>query len=179
MFDKSILKKIIIIYNIFMNIGQFKKVTKEQFLKDSKDFLDTTIYNYDYISIPKRATKGSAGYDFVCPFDIEIKPNELVKIPTGIRCYMEEGYVLNIYPRSSLGFKYQMMLANTVGIIDADYYNALNQGHIIIALVNKGDKTIILNKGDRFVQGIFLKFYTAIEDEIEEVRTGGLGSSNK
>ena len=179
MFDKSILKKIIIIYNIFMNIGQFKKVTKEQFLKDSKDFLDTTIDNYDYISIPKRATKGSAGYDFVCPFDIEIKPNELVKIPTGIRCYMEEGYVLNIYPRSSLGFKYQMMLANTVGIIDADYYNALNQGHIIIALVNKGDKTIILNKGDRFVQGIFLKFYTVIEDEIEEVRTGGLGSSNK
>ena len=178
MFDKSILKKIIFIYNIFMNIGKFEKVTSEQFLKDSKDFLGIENDNYDFVSIPKRATKGSAGYDFVCPFDIEIKPNQLVKIPTGIRCYMEKGYVLNIYPRSSLGFKYQMMLANTVGIIDADYYNALNQGHIIIAIINKGEKTITLYKGDRFVQGVFLKFYTVSEEEVETTRTGGLGSSN-
>ncbi len=162
-----------------MNIGKFEKVTREQFLKDSNELLNYSFDNYDYVTIPKRATVGSAGYDFVCPFDIDIKPKQLVKIPTGIRCYMEKGYVLSIYPRSSLGFKYQMMLANTVGIIDADYYYALNQGHIIVAIVNMGEKTISLKKGDRFVQGIFLKFYTVDEEEVTDIRTGGLGSSNK
>lgn len=162
-----------------MNIGKFEKVTVQQFKQDCTQILGIDTDNYEYVSIPKRATSGSAGYDFVCPFDIEIKPKELVKIPTGIRCYIEQGYVLSIYPRSSLGFKYQMMLANTVGIIDADYYNALNQGHIIIALVNMGDKTLNLKKGDRFVQGIFTKFYTVKEQEVTEIRTGGLGSSNK
>lgn len=162
-----------------MNIGKFEKVTREQFLKDSNELLNYSFDNYDYVSIPKRATVGSAGYDFVCPFDIDIKPKQLVKIPTGVRCHMENGYVLSIYPRSSLGFKYQMMLANTVGIIDADYYNALNQGHIIVAIVNMGEKTISLKKGDRFVQGIFLKFYTVEEEVVTDIRTGGLGSSNK
>ena len=134
--------------------------------------------NYEDIVIPFRATTGSAGYDFTCPIDITIKPNEMVKIPTGIRCYIEEGYVLHIYPRSSLGFKYQIGLANTVGIIDADYYNALNEGHIIVALVNRGNKEVTINKGDRIVQGIFYKFYTALEEEVTTLRKGGFGSSN-
>ena len=100
-------------------------------------------------------------------------------MPSGIRCYIDEGYVLNIYPRSSLGFKYQMTLANTTGIIDSDYYNALNEGHIIVALVNRGEKDIVLNKGDRFVQGVFLQYFTAEEELVSETRTGGFGSSNK
>lgn len=161
-----------------MQIAKFQKVSKEQFIKDSKELLNIEDDNYDNINLPKRATKGSAGYDFYCPFDIVIKPNELVKIPSGIRAYIEEGYVLNIYPRSSMGIKYQMTLANTTGIIDSDYYNALNEGHIIIALVNKGNKDIVINKGDRFVQGIFFKFYLAEEEEVKTERHGGIGSSN-
>lgn len=165
-------------YNLNMNIARFEKVSKDQFKKDLKELLNIEDDFYDEIILPKRATKGSAGYDFTSPIDFIIKPNEMIKIPSGIRCYIEEGYVLNIYPRSSLGFKYQMTLANTTGIIDADYYNALNEGHIIVALVNKGNKDIVIKKGERFVQGIFLKFYTALEKEVTNKRTGGFGSSN-
>lgn len=161
-----------------MAIARFEKVSKEQFSKDLKDLLNMEDSFYDDIVLPKRATTGSAGYDFTSPIDFTIKPGEMIKIPSGIRCYIEEGYVLNIYPRSSLGFKYQMTLANTTGIIDADYYNALNEGHIIVALVNRGNKDIVIKKGDRFVQGIFLKFYTAIEEEVTNKRQGGFGSSN-
>ena len=162
-----------------MSIGHFEKVSKEQFAKDLKEILDLDENHYDDIVLPRRATSGSAGYDFTSPVDITIKPGEMVKVPSGIRCYIEDGYVLNIYPRSSLGFKYQMALANTTGIIDADYYNALNEGHIIVALVNRGNKDIVISKGDRFVQGVFFKFYTVEEEEITDKRTGGFGSSNK
>lgn len=158
-----------------MPIGKFQKVSLEQFIKDVDVVNVEEIYND--IPLPKRATKGSAGYDFVCPIDIEIKPNEMIKIPTGIRCYMEQGYVLNIYPRSSLGMKYQMYLTNTTGIIDSDYYNAKNEGHIIVSIVNKGDKILKINKGERFVQGIFLKYYTVIEEEVLDQRNGGFGST--
>lgn len=161
-----------------MNIARFEKVSKKQFNEDLIKLLNLNLDVYDDIVLPKRATKGSAGYDFTIPFNITIKPNEMVKIPTGIRCYIEDEYVLHIYPRSSLGFKYQLTLANTVGIIDADYYNALNEGHIIVALVNRGNKDIELKKGDRFVQGIFYKFFTAEEEEVTSKRLGGFGSSN-
>ena len=162
-----------------MAIARFEKVSINQFKNDSKELLNIDVDNMDNVTIPKRATKGSAGYDFVCPFDITLKNGELLKVPTGIRAYIEDGYVLKIYPRSSLGFKYQICLANTVGIIDSDYYGAKNEGHIIVALVNRGDKELTINKGDRIVQGIFEKYYIADEDEVNTVRVGGLGSSNK
>lgn len=161
-----------------MAIARFEKVSEEQFNTDLKDLLNIQSDAYHNVKIPARATKGSAGYDFVCPVDIVLKPGEMMKVPSGIRCFMEEGYVLHIYPRSSLGFKYQLSLANTVGIIDADYYNAKNEGHIIVALVNRGTKEITINKGDRFVQGIFYQFFTAEEEDVTAVRTGGFGSSN-
>ena len=161
-----------------MAIARFEKVSENQFKKDLKELIGIDDNFYNDIVLPKRATKGSAGYDFTSPIDFVLKPNEMIKIPTGIRCFIEEGYILHIYPRSSLGFKYQMALANTVGIIDADYYNALNEGHIIVALVNRGNKEINIKKGDRFVQGIFYKFFVAEEEEITKVRTGGFGSSN-
>lgn len=159
-----------------MSIARFEKISKEQFIKDLKN--QCLEANYEDIILPKRATKGSAGYDFYLPFDVIIQPGELVKIPSGVRCFIENEYVLQIYPRSSLGFKYQLSLANTVGIIDADYYGADNQGHIIIALVNRGNKPIELKKGDRFVQGTFVRYYLAQEEEIDKVRTGGFGSTN-
>lgn len=162
-----------------MNIARFEKVSKEQFSKDAIDLLNLSSFDYDAIKIPVRATEGSAGYDFVCPFDLTIKPGEMIKVPTGIRCFIEKNYVLQIYPRSSIGIKYQVCLANTVGIIDSDYYNAKNEGHIITALVNRGDKDFVINKGDRIVQGIFVEYHTADEETVTTKRTGGFGSSNK
>lgn len=131
------------------------------------------------IIVPKRATKGSAGYDFYLPYDISIKAKESVTVDTGIRCKIEDGYVLSLYPRSSLGFKYGLQLRNTVGVIDSDYYNADNYGHIKAKLINTGNEDVALEKGKAFMQGIFTKYYLAEEEEIKEERKGGFGSTNK
>ena len=161
-----------------MEVAEFYKVSEDQFNKDLKALLNFDGYYYNDIKIPVRATKGSAGYDFYSPIEIVLKPGEIAKIPTGIRCKIEENYVLQIYPRSSLGFKYQMCLLNTVGIIDSDYFNADNEGHIIVGIINRGDKDLLINKGDRFVQGIFYKYYLASEEENNNERHGGFGSTN-
>ncbi len=161
-----------------VNVARFEKVSRAQYEKDLKDLLGLAAGSYDDIRLPKRATRGSAGYDFSVPFDLTIEAGSFVKIPTGIRVQILDGYVLHLYPRSSLGFRYQMTLANTTGIIDSDYYEAKNEGHIIVGVVNRGDKDIILKAGDRFVQGIFLAYYTAEEETVEEQRTGGFGSSD-
>ena len=161
-----------------MKVARFEKVSKTQFEADLNKLLNIEEDLYENIKIPARATSGSAGYDFVSPVNFILKPNETIKIPTGIRCKIDDGYVLKIYPRSSLGFKYQMALMNTVGIIDADYYNADNEGHIICALVNRGDKDICINAGDRFVQGIFERYFLAEEEENTNIRRGGFGSTN-
>ena len=162
-----------------MYIASFEKVSEKQFKEDVLKLLaidDDSIY--EDINLPKRATSGSAGYDFYSPVGFSLKPGETIKIPTGIRCKIEDGYVLEIYPRSSLGFKFQLGLLNTVGIIDSDYYNADNEGHIIIGLVNRGNKEIVVEKGDRFVQGIFLKYFLAREEDNFEKRHGGFGSTD-
>ena len=104
-------------------IAKFHKVSSEQFSKDWKDTFgevsDAELQNiYDSLRLPRRATTGSAGYDFYAPVDVTMKPGEIVKIPTGIRVEMEEGWVLKCYPRSGLGFKFRLQLNNTVGIID-------------------------------------------------------------
>ena len=160
-----------------MEIAEFQKVSESQFEKDLKNLLDMEGF-YQNVKLPYRATSGSAGYDFYSPIDITLKPGETAKIPTGIRCKIDEGYVLQIYPRSSLGFKYQMALLNTVGIIDSDYYNADNEGHIIVGVVNRGEKELVIKAGDRFVQGIFYKYYLAKEDDTKQERHGGFGSTN-
>lgn len=161
---------------------QFEKVSNEQFYKDAKkyDFL-VDAHTYDSIQLPKRATIGSAGYDFFMPERQKIQPGQTIYIPTGIRCRMNHDIVLQIYPRSSLGFKYHLQLDNTVGIIDSDYYDSNNEGHIIIKMTNHSteDRVLVLEKGDAFLQGIFLKYYITIDDETFERRNGGFGSTNK
>lgn len=161
-----------------MKIAQFEKVSEKQFKADLKALLNLDESLYENIKIPFRATSGSAGYDFVSPVSFVLKPGDTIRIPTGIRCKIDAGYVLQIYPRSSLGFKYQLSLLNTVGIIDSDYYNADNEGHIIVGLVNRGDKEIEINCGDRFVQGIFYQYFLADEEDNSKVRHGGFGSTN-
>ena len=154
----------------------FEKISFEQFAKDVKE--DNTLYN-EY-SFPKRATKNSAGYDFFAIKDYVIKPNEIVKIPTGYKATFESDEMLMLVVRSSMGFKYNVRLTNQVGIIESDYYNNLdNEGHMWICLQNHGDKEYIINKGDAYVQGIFVKFLTTDDDKADAVRTGGIGSTNK
>ena len=179
---------------MFRTIAKFEKVSYEQFYKDfvkafnMKDgSIETVDLNpivrkaYDTIQVPKRATKGSAGYDFFSPINLTIIPFTTVKIPTGIRCKMKKNYVLQVYPRSGLGFKYRLQLDNTVGIIDSDYYNSDNEGHIFIKITNDTheNKTIELKKGDGFAQGIFNRYYLAKEKNIKVKRNGGLGSTTQ
>lgn len=166
------------------NITHFEKVSFEQFQKDV--LKNTKIKNkieeiYDNIKLPKRATRGSAGYDFFLPFDIVLKPKDSIIIPTGIRCQMNDEYVLQIFPRSSLGFKFRLQLDNVVGIIDSDYYNACNEGHIMIKISNLSfeEKKVELVRGEAFIQGIFLTYGKTIGDNTYDVRKGGLGSTNK
>lgn len=163
------------------NITKFEKVSISQYNQDLEKNDFKQLNSYEDIKLPKRATKGSAGYDFYLPFDLILKPNETILIPTGIRCKMNPNYVLMIFPRSSLGFKYRLMLNNTVGIIDSDYYNALNEGHIMIKVTNNSleNKTLELKKGDAFAQGIFMVYGITCDDETNEIRTGGFGSTNK
>ena len=136
---------------------------------------------YDGIILPSRATEGSAGYDFHSPVSFELKPNETVTVPTGIRAKMNTGWVLTLYPRSGLGFKFRMQLNNTVGVIDSDYYYSDNEGHIFIKFTNatNENKTISVSKGDGIAQGIFLPFGITEDDEVTEKRNGGFGSTGR
>lgn len=167
-------------------IAKFEKVSYEQFEKDMlKSFANDkeTIKDiYDNIQLPKRSTVGAAGYDFFIPAKLTLAFKSWVVIPTGIRCEMKEGWVLQIYPRSGHGFKYGVHLTNTVGIIDADYYNADNEGHIMVKLINDSEmsyKPVSFNQDDAFCQGIFLPFGITEDDEVDDIRTGGFGSTDK
>lgn len=156
---------------------KFEVISINQFNKDFKN-IDT---KYEDIIIPKRSTKFSAGYDFYMPYDLTVKKNEVVLIPTGIKVMLNSDEFLGIYIRSSLGFKYNLRMCNQVGIIDSDYYNnPSNEGHIFVKLKNEGDNDIILKKYDRYVQGIIQKYYIVDnEKEVEDIRSGGIGSSGR
>ena len=160
-----------------MKVAEFEKVSRERFEQDLISILNREEDCYDAICLPMRATQGSAGYDFFCPLTVCLQPGETCRIPTGIRCRIDPGYVLQLYPRSSFGFKYQMCLLNTTGIIDSDYYGADNEGHIIIGIVNRGNRELLIEKGVRFVQGVFLKYYLSEGEENGNVRHGGFGST--
>ena len=149
---------------------KFEKISFEQFKKDIKDDKEL----YDSYHLPKRSTKGSAGYDFESLFDFTIKPGENKLIPTGIKVQMNEGEVLLLVDRSSQGFKYNVRMCNQVGVIDKDYYNSeTNEGHMFIKLYNEGEKDYVVKKGDKIVQGLFINFLTIDdEEEIERERTG-------
>ena len=166
-------------------IAKFEKVSRERFVAD---WLDTFAGDevaasriYETIKLPKRATKGSAGYDFYSPLTFTLQPGETIKIPTGIRSSMREDYVLMVFPRSGLGFKYRLQLNNTVGIIDSDYFYSDNEGHIFIKLTNDSNEGKVLEvaEGTGFAQGIFLQFGITEDDEVTEIRNGGMGSTTK
>ena len=184
-------------------VAKFEKVSYEQFKKDWEDtfswddmmdmgllpreFADPKLPEkvikniYDNIKLPKRATSGSAGYDFYSPITINLAPNQTIKIPTGIRCKMQNDWVLKLYPRSGLGFKYRLQLNNTVGIIDSDYFYSDNEGHIMAKITNDTNegKTVTLEAGKGFMQGIFVQYGITEDDNVEATRNGGIGSTDK
>lgn len=169
------------------HVGKFSKVSYEQFKKDvEKTYGEDTLSEqliqgyYDAIKLPKRATSGSAGYDFFCPLDIDIPVGYCMTIPTGIKCNMEPTCFLAMFPRSGHGFKYGVHLANTVGIIDSDYAYSDNEGHIFVKMIN--DSTIaeplLLDAGDAFCQGILIPFGLTADDDASGTRNGGFGSTD-
>ena len=167
-------------------VAKFEKISLTQFEKCFNSSCTKTDesekrVSYDDIVLPKRATSGSAGYDFYAPFDFSLEPMQTVKIPTGIRVKIDNGWFLSIYPRSSLGFKYRLQLDNTVGIIDSDYYYSDNEGHIYIKMTNLSvdNKTVSIKKGDGIAQGIFLQYGITVDDETTAQRNGGFGSTDK
>ena len=166
-------------------IAKFHKVSKERF---TADWIDTFVQSqeeaekvYESIRLPKRATAGSAGYDFFAPAEFTLKPGETVKIPTGIRVEMQPEWVLKCYPRSGLGFKYRLQLNNTVGIIDSDYFYSDNEGHIFSKITNDSNenKIVSVKKGEGLVQGIFFPYGITSDDDTTESRNGGFGSTTK
>lgn len=138
------------------------------------------VTGFDQAIIPVRGTSGSAGYDFCSYEEVTIEPNQTIMIKTGIKAYMLDDEVLQIYPRSSLGVKKHLRLANSVGIIDSDYYNnENNEGHIMIPLFNFGNEPITISQGERVAQGIFSKYLITDTDQVSAKRSGGFGSTNE
>jgi len=167
-------------------IADFEKVSFEQFYEAMSEIIDTEYKDeyiraaYDALALPKRATAGSAGYDFKAPFNFILKPGQTIKIPTGIRARIDEGWWLGCLPRSGLGFKYRMQLNNTMGVIDSDYYNAANEGHIFAKVTNDSNegKVIEIKAGDGFMQAIFIPYGITCSDDADGVRSGGMGSTD-
>lgn len=156
------------------------KITVDNEFKPKNGVLN--YQNYDELKVPCRATHGSAGYDFFSPISFKLKSGQTIKVPTCIKCSLNQGNVLMLFPRSSYGFKFRMQLDNTVGIVDQDYYNnESNEGHIFIKITNdsKSDKVLTVNKGDAFAQGIIMPFVITDDDDVTTIRTGGIGSTSK
>ena len=176
---------------IMERIARFEKVSRERFLTDFKNSFGLNAMPeaaerlvealYEAVGTPKRATTGSAGYDFYAPCDLTLEPGDTIRVPTGIRAKIAEGWVLLIMPRSGLGFKYRLQLDNTVGVIDSDYYDSDNEGHILIKITNCSleGKTLMIPAGSGFAQGVFLPFGITEDDAVTDLRNGGLGSTTK
>lgn len=170
----------------------FKKVSFEEYRKcfPENEFTEDQIQKiYENIQLPRRMTSNSCGYDFFMPYTITLEPmidpkKNSIMIPTGIRCKLPPCVALLIYPRSSLGCEYGIRLANTVGVIDPDYYGAKNEGHIFVKLTAGNTIHETIYAGERFCQGVLTPFatipdYDAQFEESATQRTGGLGSTSK
>ena len=159
-------------------IAQFMAVSPERFREDWEGAFPGVPVP-EMPPLPRRATAGSAGYDFVSPLAFRLAPGEGIRISTGVRARIESGWVLMLFPRSGLGFKYRLQLNNTVGIVDADYFNARNEGHIFIKLTNAGDRTLSVEAGEAFAQGVFLPHGLTVDDDASGERVGGFGSTGR
>ena len=147
----------------------------------TRGFEKVTKYMQVGFPMPERKTELSAGYDISAAEEVVLEPGKLVLVPTGVKAYMQAGEFLGLHIRSSMAVKKHLMLVNNVGIIDADYYNADNEGHIMVALLNMGSEAVTIPQGERIAQGIFYNYLTVDDDDKVEkaVRAGGFGSTGK
>lgn len=164
-------------------VGEFQKVSYQQFYNAMSELFDDSELiqrAYDELELPKRATSGSAGYDFKAPFSFRLTPGTTIKVPTGIRVYIEDGWWLGCLPRSGLGFKYRLQLNNTLGVVDSDYYGSDNEGHIFLKITNDSNdgKTLEIKAGESFAQAIFLPYGITYNDDTDGIRNGGFGSTS-
>ena len=169
-----------------LRIAKFEKVSVKQFVNDwlstfPQQTIEQAVIAYEHIQLPRRATRGSAGYDIFAPVGFELPAGGNIKIPTGIRAIIEDGWVLTLYPRSGLGFKFRFQLDNTVGVIDSDYARSDNEGHIFLRMTNdnREGKGLRVPAGTAFAQGIFLPFGVTVAADVQEVRNGGIGSTTR
>lgn len=159
--------------------GEFHIISKGQFFEDVKTLMGVEPLNehYDNIVIPTRATSGAAGYDIRTPVRIHLPAGGSITVATGLSVETLPGWMFCVFPRSGLGTKYGVMLANTVGIVDSDYIHADNEGHILLTL--KAEKDITFEAGDRVVQGVLIPYGITTSDMASGKRTGGHGSTGK
>jgi dUTP pyrophosphatase len=154
----------------------FEKIDYEEFKKyygDDKEL-------YDSYKLPVRATKCSAGYDFLAIKGFTIKPGEIKKIPTGYKAHFLKDEMLMLFVRSSMGYKYNVRMCNQVGIIESDYCNnPQNGGHMFVALQNEGDKDFVVEENEAYTQAVFTKFLITDDDNVKNIREGGIGSTTK
>lgn len=138
-------------------------------------------FDHTGLALPRRHSPLSAGYDLACAQDITLAPGALALVGTGLRVQLPEGEFLAVYARSSLAVKHRVMLANAVGVIDADYYdNVDNLGHILIALLNLGSSAVSIERGERVAQAVFTTFHVADDDRVIDARrSGGFGSTDQ
>ena len=165
-------------------VGEFEKVSFKQFNEAMRAEFGINkveaMVLYDSLQLPTRSTAGSAGYDFRSPINFTLAPGATIKIPTGIRVQIDDGWWLGCLPRSGLGFKFRLQLNNTMGVIDSDYYFSDNEGHIFAKITNDSNegKAVSLKAGDAFMQGIFLPYGITRSDDAHGVRNGGMGSTD-
>lgn len=155
---------------------------EENMEKNCRGFEVVSDYNDKGIVLPSRGTASSAGYDMSAAEDAIVYPGELAMVPTGLKAYMEYDEVLYIHIRSSMAVKNKLVLMNSVGVVDADYYNnPSNEGHIYLAIWNRGSEPVEIAKGERLAQGIFMKYLTVDGDTAGEGgdRHGGFGSTGE
>lgn len=166
-----------------ISCGRFYHISDEQIRNDFNLFpsLCGRMENKKIeITLPMRSTTRSAGYDFFSPISFKLSPNEEICIPMGVGVELDEGWMLLCVPKSGLGFKYYTRLANTVGVIDGDYFFAKNEGHIHLKIRNESyNKTLFVNSGDKIMQGIFVPYGITYDDDATGERTGGFGSTGK
>lgn len=160
-----------------IRVGEFSKISLKQFLADGES-IGLEAKDYNAIKIPERSTALSAGYDIRIPYKVTLKAHETTKVITGLRVRMDTDNVLLLYPRSSIGIKYGISFANTTPVIDADYYNAENEGHIMLFLTNNSCNDVTFEVDTKICQGIFLPFGVTYSDTATGERIGGFGSTS-
>lgn len=144
----------------------------------ARGFQIISAYEGKGLHLPVRKTAGSAGYDLEAAETVVLAPKAVTVVPTGLKAYMEGNEYLAVHIRSGISIKKGLMLVNSIGVIDSDYYNNPdNEGHIMIAYYNTQETPYTVEKGERIGQGIFLSYLTVDDDAAAGERLGGMGST--